>query len=239
MDDENTTERFVSLVKEIFANNWKGREPDVDSKKQFVWGKIMSTQDGMAEGSTNFFWVDYAKSNTIVVTCNPVEPVVLVFPAKNKTDQDAFMYIPAIYYRYVIEKQASDNLKGFVTGGLHAASVFTSAGLLIKGVGAIQKIIASVELANAVANVVLLDDNIRNQIKVSPEGEKFLEMWPKISIAIDVATLTAFVQNGRKLLKDYDNVLPDLEKQVIKKEVDRCDAVLVVQGGRGVFGKLS
>jgi hypothetical protein len=236
-DDENTRELFMNELLVIFSEKWKGKEIVIDDHRKYFTrdrlGYYSSTKPRIDRNFIHYgFNVPNDDMQPVYVPCGPLEPVALVEYAKTKNEEDIMIYVPALYMEHLDLLNEKEQMQAFITGALKAASVFSSAGLLLRGASAVQKIIAVAELANVLTNEILNEPTIRAKIAARPNGIEFLEAWPTISTVTDlttisVAALDLFSKSGRQILAEcYDNI-PEAERLYIKSKIDECEGVII------------
>ena len=236
VSDEYTREAFASNVLLIFSNYWKGKEISVaDAEKYFVQNSSGRYTVGDVETYKDAIYVGFTlyndDGNHEAVICNALEPVVLIELANSVDEEDIIINVPAIYLHYMEESVYTNNIKEFLIDGINVVAIASSVGLVYRGATVIQKVIGIVELANVATTIILNDPVIRAKVSTTPEGIAFLEAWPTISIVTSLVTISTynlnlFAQNGRKVLTDCDNFIPELEKQRIKIVVEECENVV-------------
>jgi hypothetical protein len=149
--------------------------------------------------------------------------------------KDILCYLPAIYIDYLMKNKNSTDSDEFLFGVLNLASYAFGQGLLIKGGSAIIKIAGALQMANSVANLTLQSETVRNKLQQSEDGRKFLELWPTISVTVDVATLSSFVIVARKAIIEIGRDISLVEQRAIQFQIERAEAIVAKGGSKTLY----
>jgi hypothetical protein len=144
------------------------------------------------------------------------------------------MIIPAIYAKYIEEERTSKNLNEFVNAALQTGLFAGSYSLMIKGSSTILQIAGVLQMVNSATNLTLHSQKVIATLQKTEEGKRFLELWPTISVTVDVATLSSFVIAARKVIIDIGRDISLVEQKAIQFQIERAEAI-VAKGGEDLF----
>ncbi|GHV58762.1 hypothetical protein FACS1894182_11770 [Bacteroidia bacterium] len=237
VDDENTHIRFIEALKTCFflneKNNLATLKSTLPKENCFIidWSGKLWTEITYG-GDLSSLAFDQKETNVqrlfLTTGVNPMQAVgVWVTDGKNShLESDQLMIIPAIYAKYIEQERVSKNFNDFVNVALQAGMLAGGYTLVLKGSSTILQIAGVLQMVNSAINLTLHSQKVIVTLQKTEEGKRFLELWPTISVTMDVATLSSFVVAARKVMIDIGRDISLVEQKAIQFQIERAEAIV-------------
>lgn len=124
---------------------------------------------------------------------NPMDLVVL-----RNMDTGEEVVVCALYIQYLIDLGFWSSIIEAVVLIVNIISIFTAAGLIIKGVTGIIRILAIADIAVSSIDILLSNENFKAYLMKTTGGAWFVENWTKISMCLSMSTLSISLAQGIK-----------------------------------------
>jgi hypothetical protein len=169
---------------------------------------------------------------------------VVFFGHESGADERLMIDLPAIYLYRLVDKESSQSNLEAITLISNFIGLYSATRLIISGSTRLAQALGAIELLNTVTNIIVLNENVKTQLRQTETGNNFLKAWPYISTGVSLGTLATdvlsnFASGYRANQKIFTQLTPD-DAAKLEAKVTEAESVLSKQANSIVsFAKYS